>query len=286
MYAGLCLSYASVFQMLRGSSVVFTALISCIFLRRKIWGYQWFAVLLVVAGVTTVGISSLGDSPAAGKSQSGVLIGNFLIIFAQLIVAIQMCVEEKIMSVYQTPALKVVGLEGTYGFCILGTLLLPMYFIRLDGYPFENTPDALVQIGENPIILFAMLGNIFSIAFFNFFGISITKEMSASHRMVLDSVRTLIVWGFSLAVSWEKFHPLQLLGFFFLTLGIGIYNEVITIRRVFTYPEEEDQKHSFVGGGDHADVLSFVETSNEARQPLTNGDHPEDGTGTSMRNQS
>jgi hypothetical protein len=27
--------------------------------------------------------------------------------------------------------------------------------------------------------------------------------------MVLDSTRTLIVWGFSLAVSWEKFCPVQ-----------------------------------------------------------------------------
>ena len=44
-----------------------------------------------------------------------------------------------------------------------------------------------------------------SIAFFNFSGISVTKEISATTRMVLDSTRTVVIWGFSLAVSWQKF---------------------------------------------------------------------------------
>lgn len=52
-------------------------------------------------------------------------------------------------------------------------------------------------------------GTIISIAFFNFAGITVTKELSATTRMILDSVRTLFIWGFSLIVSWQKFHPLQ-----------------------------------------------------------------------------
>lgn len=247
MYAGLCLSYASVFQMLRGSVVVFTALISCIFLRRKIRDYQWFSVFLVVVGVAIVGVSSLGDNPGTGKDQAGVMIGNILIIFAQVIVAIQMCIEEKIISVYNTPPLKCVGLEGTFGFCILATLLFPMYYVHIDGYPFENAPDAIAQFSENWVIIVAMTGNILSIAFFNFFGISITKHMSASHRMVLDSVRTLLVWGISLALGWEHFHVLQLLGFAFLSLGIAIYNEVITIPRIFNYAPNDAAPEAHAG---------------------------------------
>ena len=42
-----------------------------------------------------------------------------------------------------------------------------------------------------------MAGNMLSIAFFNFFGISVTKAMSAAHRMVLDGVRNIIVWAVS-----------------------------------------------------------------------------------------
>lgn len=51
--------------------------------------------------------------------------------------------------------------------------------------------------------------NVFSIAFFNFAGVSVTKELSATTRMVLDSIRTLVVWIFSLVFKWEHFQYLQ-----------------------------------------------------------------------------
>jgi hypothetical protein len=60
--------------------------------------------------------------------------------------------------------------------------------------------------------LFFFLGNILSIAFFNFAGISVTKELSATTRMVLDSGRTLIIWIVSLALQWQPFYPLQISG--------------------------------------------------------------------------
>jgi FtsH-binding integral membrane protein len=55
-----------------------------------------------------------------------------------------------------------------------------------------------------PLFL-ACLGNVLSIAFFNFFGLSVTKYMSATHRMVLDSLRTIIIWAVSLLVGWQSF---------------------------------------------------------------------------------
>ena len=71
------------------------------------------------------------------------------------------------------------------------------------------------------------LGSVFSIAFFNFAGISVTKEMSATTRMVLDSARTIIIWGFSIIFNWQKFQALQLLGFAFLISGMFVYNNII-----------------------------------------------------------
>lgn len=58
-------------------------------------------------------------------------------------------------------------------------------------------------------LLFCFAGTIISIAFFNFAGISVTKEMSATTRMVLDSVRTIVIWFFSLLFMDQKFHWLQ-----------------------------------------------------------------------------
>ena len=56
---------------------------------------------------------------------------------------------------------------------------------------------------------------------------SVTKEMSATTRMVLDSVRTLVIWGVSLAIGWQAFHALQLLGFAVLVSGMCVYNDLV-----------------------------------------------------------
>ena len=81
----------------------------------------------------------------------------------------------------------------------------------------------------------AFSGTVFSIAFFNFAGISVTKEMSATTRMVLDSVRTLVIWGVSLAIGWQPFQALQLLGFAVLVTGMCVYNDIVigTIMLIF-----------------------------------------------------
>lgn len=49
----------------------------------------------------------------------------------------------------------------------------------------------------------------FSIAFFNFAGISVTKELSATTRMVLDSFRTLLIWLVSIPLFSERFILVQ-----------------------------------------------------------------------------
>ena len=74
-----------------------------------------------------------------------------------------------------------------------------------------------------------------SIAFFNFAGISVTKEMSATTRMVLDSVRTLVIWGVSLGIGWQVFHFLQLIGFFVLVVGMCIYNDLIISKYLYLF---------------------------------------------------
>jgi hypothetical protein len=66
-----------------------------------------------------------------------------------------------------------------------------------------------------------------SIAFFNYSGVSVTKEMSATTRMVLDSVRTLTIWVYGMLVGWETFFYLQVVGFILLLTGTFVYNNII-----------------------------------------------------------
>ena len=92
-------------------------------------------------------------------------------------------------------------------------------------------------------------GNIVSIAFFNFSGISVMKEMNATTRMVLDSCRTVVIWVVSLSVGWQAFtwqsFLLQSFGFVLLIGGTFVYNNVIfapfLVRHNCLRPEDEDR---------------------------------------------
>lgn len=131
-----------------------------------------------------------------------------------------------------------------FGFGTLGLLLIPFYFIPV-GPPFadnahgslEDLVDALYQMKNNWQIMVAISGTVVSIAFFNFAGISVTKEISATSRMVLDSVRTMVIWAFSLLIGWQHFQLLQLLGFGALLFGMCLYNDILVLQ---TYRKIKD----------------------------------------------
>jgi len=146
-------------------------------------------------------------------------------------------------------------LEGIFGASFLGLLLVPMYFVNIEGYPIENAIDAWVQITNSPselptghddwhlpvgnALVVSIVGNIISIAFFNVIGIKITTMLSGSHRMILDSMRTCVVWAASLVLGWEQFSMLQLVGFVVMSLGIAMYNEIIRMPVLFAYPARD-----------------------------------------------
>ena len=112
----------------------------------------------------------------------------------------------------------------------------------------EDAYDGCYQLAHNPLLALAFSGTIISIAFFNFAGISVTKELSATTRMVLDSVRTLVIWMVrykhwktqqiskqfhlffsSIGVGWQNFFALQLLGFCILIVGMMLYNDIVIL---------------------------------------------------------
>lgn len=45
--------------------------------------------------------------------------------------------------------------------------------------------------------------------------------------MVLDSIRTFVIWMVSLGLSWQAFHYLQVIGFSGLLCGMFVYNDMI-----------------------------------------------------------
>jgi len=261
MYIGLSWTYASIFQMLRGSVMIFTGIFSVVFLKRKLGKHQWLGMVVVLIGLTLVGVSSImgpSDSNNAPNPVGGVIV----IVIAQLVQATQMVVEEKYLTKYEgIEPLQAVGWEGFWGFLVLSTLLVPMYWIpgTATGGRLENAPDAFVQMGNSVQVMIAILGNIVSIGFFNFFGVTVTRTISATTRMVLDSVRTLVIWVFSLMIGWQKFQYMQAVGFPFLVLGMFIYNGSLKVPGL-QYDEDKKQQQLAAGEGDTAESKHLADS--------------------------
>jgi len=285
MYIGLSWTYASIFQMLRGAVMIFTGIFSVFFLGRKLGKHHWLGMVIVMSGLALVGVSSV-LSPSNGAQASNPLGGIVVIVCAQIVQATQMVVEEKFLTKYEVAPLQAVGFEGLWGFLLMSILLVPFYYIpgNTTGGKLENAIDAFVQIGNSYVVMGAVIGNVVSIGFFNFFGITVTRRISATTRMVLDSVRTLVIWMFGLAVGWEKFQYMQAIGFPLLIIGMFVYNGTIKIPGVTEVIEEgsgekqgedREEEGSFAGDGDFGLNGDKQQQQQQQQQPHEVVDHGE-----------
>lgn len=86
---------------------------------------------------------------------------------------------------------------------------------------------------DTPSVLWSGVVVACSIAFFNFFGLSVTRHVSATARSLTDTCRTLAIWIVSLGLGWEKLlFPISLLQI----VGFGLLVYVPTEGRLqFTY---------------------------------------------------
>lgn len=216
-------------------------------------------MVVVVIGLGVVGVADiLLTDEDEDTSTKDIIIGDILIIIAQIVVAIQMVVEQKLLSDADVPALLAVGLEGIFGFLILSILMIPMYWIhvpdsfsKIPGHKLEDALNAFWMMKHNGELIASLFTTIVSIAFFNFAGITVTKFMSATTRMVLDSVRTIIIWAVSIPLFDSQFIPEQIPGFILLVLGMFLYNDIFIMpyirtthcwQRIFPLPATSDDE--------------------------------------------
>lgn len=107
MYIGLNMTYASSFQMFRGAVIIFVALLSVAFLRRRLIAREWVGIFIIVIGLALVGISDMtGSSDSSEHKQNEIITGDLLIFMAQIITAVQMVYEEKYVAGVDIPALQ------------------------------------------------------------------------------------------------------------------------------------------------------------------------------------
>ena len=259
MNVGLLFVAASIYQMTRGALVLFVGLFSVIFLHRRLALYQWSALFIVVLGVALVGLAgAIAPNPQAQPEPRSIVekglqlaravaeevgtmakpsealytvIGVLMIALAQIFTASQFVSEEWILEHYALEPLKVVGWEGIFGFIVtvIGMIILHLAIGRTEtgrnGY--FDAVEGWREVTQYRSIAVTSILIMISIGGFNFFGLSITRSVSATARSIIDTCRTLFIWIVSLGLGWETFKWLQIVGFALLVYGTFLFNDIV-----------------------------------------------------------
>jgi len=261
MNIGLLWIAPSVWQMLRGSMVIFSALFSKFFLHRPLHASHWTGVGVVAFSLVVVAFAALNTPPrphigsssseedsssSSEKTKPAVLValGCSLVVIAQIIQASQIVIEEHLLKNIQLHPVLVVGLEGAWGTLSCSILLCFTSFIPHD-YGGEDALDTLYMFFHNGSILGFGIFYAAVILCYNLFGMFVTSYTSAVIRTILEGLRCACIWITNMVIYytytgiyhkdtdfgefWNDWSYLQLCGFLFLLLGMFVYNGIVRI---------------------------------------------------------
>ena len=241
---------SSIYQMFRGAIIIFTCTAGIIFLKNKYYRHHFLGIIIAIMGLVVVGVNAIINKSSSSNNPG---FGIFLCILSQMFSCFLFITEEKLLKGYETPPLMAVGFEGMWGVIVYLFLLVIFYQIRCEKWPdflkegiciedtndhtirFENALFAIRQIYHSGQLKAFLSLYVLSIAFFNFSGLTISKNASATSRTIVDTLRTIVIWVFFLTMPFvpedtkETFKWLQLLGFSILILGSLIYNEILVL---------------------------------------------------------
>ncbi|KKA25478.1 hypothetical protein T310_0502 [Rasamsonia emersonii CBS 393.64] len=173
------------------------------------------------------------------------IIGVLLIAAAQIFTAFQFVLEEWILEHYAMAPLSVVGWEGVFGFSvtIIAMIILHLTIGRTEAgkYGYFDAKEGWRQITTNRAIAVSSILIMISIGGFNFFGLSVTRSVSATSRSTIDTCRTLFIWLVSLGLGWETFKWLQVVGFALLVYGTFLFNDIVRPPLKACLPKEREE---------------------------------------------
>jgi len=269
---GMLFLPASIWQMLKGGSIIFCAIFSVAFLKRKLYGFHWLGLITCVLGLATVGMSSVlgnSDQPNA-ESQTDLFFGMGLLVLGQVVQAAQLIAEEWLMKDVDLPGMQIIGWEGIWGTAMMLFVVYPLLFIcpGKDHGHAEDVVDTFTMVYNSTALFGLVLLYLFSCGSFNASGIAVTGALSATHRMMMDASRTSVIWVFGLTVhyhvdpdspygeAWTSYSWLQFVGFLILVLGQAVYGEIFRVPGMAVPPKTPGVDRMYCSPGSAALMIS------------------------------
>eukprot|EP01010_Urceolus_cornutus_P004312 NODE_662_length_1445_cov_295.104585_g500_i0.p1 GENE.NODE_662_length_1445_cov_295.104585_g500_i0~~NODE_662_length_1445_cov_295.104585_g500_i0.p1 ORF type:complete len:436 (+),score=120.70 NODE_662_length_1445_cov_295.104585_g500_i0:59-1309(+) len=258
--AALLFIPASVWQMMRGSMVIFSSIECVVFLKRKLKPYNWCGVGIVVFALCLVGVAAvMSSAETSTTSSSQTVMGMSLVLFGQILQASQVVIEDLLLHDYEVSAVLIVGVEGFWGTLITSFIMIPI--VRLlpgqEGNGIrEDIVDTMTMLGNTPSLIWIAIGYTFAVCAYNMTAMLVTQQTSAVVRTIMEACRTACIWVVQVILYYSldgteygathevgeqltKWSALQAVGFGFLVLGSMVYGAVIKLPMFFEYVLDE-----------------------------------------------
>ena len=255
---GLLFTTVSVYQLVRCSVIIVTAVLKATVLKQQLTHYMWCGILVNTLAMVLVSSSSLlpGASAGASVEEDGIdrdpRVGIVFILLSCLVQGSQYVFEERVMTVDNAPPLVVVGMEGLWGALLMPIVVFPWAYILPGtdvGGCMENIYDSYVMVQRSSAIQLILVIFTLTVFFYNIFCIYVTFLLSSIWHAILDNFRPISVWVTDLALfylftqgafgeRWTTASWLELLGMILLFLGTAIYNGSVRLPG-FSYEEVE-----------------------------------------------
>jgi drug/metabolite transporter (DMT)-like permease len=247
-YFGLKYVTASIFQMMRGSAVIFVAVIKQFFLKERLKSYMWVGVLLNAAAIVLIGIAAMLTAKnnehhhsTVQTAESKPLHGIVLILLGAFVTSLQYIVEERVMTRSdlggaRAPPLLLIGMEGVWGSLLMLLVVYPLAFAwpGTDHGSFENLGNTLSLYRNSSEIQTMFIAYFVLIFVYNTTGALVTLMLSSVWHAILDNFRPVTIWGTGLTLyytvsdlygeHWNEYSWLQLAGMCVLVYGTAVYN--------------------------------------------------------------
>ncbi|KAJ0406446.1 hypothetical protein ATCC90586_001925 [Pythium insidiosum] len=256
---GLLWISSSVYQMARGSVIIFSAVLSVKLMNKRLYAYHYASIGLVAVSVALVGWAGTSTSSSASESaaSSNAVLGLVFIIMAQLLTALQIVVEEHMMLSLNVSPMLLVGLEGLWGL-VFYVLLVPVLSLTPPGTSafskiwHEDFYDSIVKIGNSPTLMALIAAYVVAVGTLNVTANYVTKHLSAVMRSIAETLRTLGVWMLGLFVyyvvqwrganspgeAWTLWSWVELAGFVLMVYGTLSYKKLVQLPAPALYAAE------------------------------------------------
>lgn len=231
----------SIYQLLRGSGIIFVALMKQHVFHDHLYKFQWVGVFWNVVSVVFVGATAILNSSENEDMEPGeALLGVLLVMAGAFVQGLQYVFEEKVMAMDESavPPLLLIGMEGLWGTVLCLVVVYPLaYYLPGDDHgSYEDPFNTYEMFMNSKTIQWAFVIYFFAIFGYNMFAVLVTFMLSSVWHAILDNFRPITVWGTDLFIfyvitkagdfgePWTSYSWLQAVGMMILLYGTAIYN--------------------------------------------------------------